>query len=663
MNYQLAANTIRCLAADGVERAKSGHPGMPMGMADIASVLFLKYLKYDPADPAWPDRDRFVLSGGHGSMLIYSLLHLAGYDLPMEELMKFRQVGSRTPGHPEFGHTPGVETTTGPLGQGCGNAVGMAVAEAMLAARFNRQGFPVVGHRTFVFCGDGDMMEGLSHEAFSLAGHLRLGKLIVCYDYNHITIEGHTDLACSDDVRKRFEGYHWNVLETDGHDYAEIERAFDRAIAETSRPTLIICHTHIAHGAPKMHDSHEAHGAPLGAEEIKATKAALGFPADRDFHIPAGVPEMFARRAADGAAEHEAWHRMFALYRATHPELGAAWDAALAGELPDHLEASLPAFELEKPIATRAASGKVLQSLARSVPFLVGGSADLAPSNNTYLKDQGDIGPGRYDGRNFHFGIREHAMAAVMNGLALHGGFRVFGGTFFVFLDYCRPSVRLAALMGTPVIYVFTHDSFFVGEDGPTHQPVEQIAALRAIPGVTVIRPADATETAAAWMVALRNTRGPTALLLTRHNLPVLDRAKFPAAANLEKGAYILWESQPGRTPQVILIASGSEVAMTLEAGQALAAEDGKAVRVVSMPSWDLFERQTRKYRQSVLPPSCKRRVVVEAGVSMGWEKYGGLTAQYVTIDHFGESGHYKALAEKFGFTAAHILASARKLR
>jgi transketolase len=663
MNLKLAANTIRGLAMDGVERAKSGHPGMPMGMADVAAVLFGGHLKHNPADPAWPDRDRFVLSAGHGSMLIYSLLHLSGYNLPIEQLAQFRQWGSLTPGHPEYGVTEGVETTTGPLGQGCANAVGMALAEAMLAARFNREGQEIVNHRTFAMAGDGDLMEGISHEAFSLAGHLGLSKLVVFYDSNRITIEGSTDLACSDDVRKRFEGYRWNVLEIDGHDVGQIEQCFKDLESETRRPTLVITHTHIAQGAPTAHDTAEAHGAPLGADEIRATKSALGLPPDAEFHVPEEVRAAFAERADELRKQHNAWKRQFRTWAEAHPDLAKTWETAQSSRLPEDLEACLPVFDPAKPVATRSASGAVLQSLARAIPFLVGGSADLAPSNNTYLKGMGDVGTGSFEGRNFHFGIREHAMGAILNGLSLHGGFRVFGATFMVFADYFRPAIRLAALMDQPVVYVLTHDSFFVGEDGPTHQPVEQAASLRSIPNLSVIRPAEATETAAAWACALRRTHGPTALLLTRHNLPILDRAVYPAASNVSKGAYILWESQPGAAPDLLLLASGSEVAMTLEAGQRIAAEDGKAVRVVSFPSWDLFEQQTRKYQRSVLPPSCKRRLAVEAGITMGWEKYLGFKGRMVGLDRFGASAPCKTLAEKFGFTVENIVATARTLK
>ncbi len=663
MNLQRAANTIRGLAMDAVEKAKSGHPGMPMGMADVAAVLWLKYLKHDPADPSWPDRDRFVLSAGHGSMLLYSLLHLAGYDLPLEQLQQFRQLGSHTPGHPEYGDTPGVETTTGPLGQGSGNAVGMAIAERMLAARYNVAGEPpVVDHRTWVIAGDGCLMEGISHEVFSLAGHLKLGRLIVFYDSNRITIEGSTDLACSDDARRRFEAYGWEVQEIDGHDYVQIEAAIQRALASEERPHLIITRTHIAHGAPKLHDSHEAHGAPLGAEEVRAAKLNLGLPPDQEFYVPEEVRAMFAARREELAAVHERWRRTFRSWKSAHPDLAAQWSAAMKGELPADLEAALPSFDPAKPIATRAASGKTLQAIAPRVPWLVGGSADLAPSNNTYLPGMGDIAAGSFGGRNFHFGVREHGMAAIMNGIALHGGFRVYGATFLVFCDYARPAIRLAAMMKLPVIYVFTHDSIFVGEDGPTHQPIEQMAALRCIPNLVVIRPADAAETAAAWAVALRHREGPVALLLTRQALPVIAREGLPPASEIAKGGYVLWDSRPDAKPELVMIATGSEVAPTLEAARRLAQEDGRAVRVVNLASWELFERQPRTYRNRVIPPACKRRLAIEAGWPMGWERYVGLTGRVLGIRRFGASGPAKAVGEFFGMTSAHILAAAREM-
>ena len=655
----LVANTIRGLAMDGVQKANSGHPGMPMGMADVATVLWMKHLSHCPSRPDWFNRDRFVLSGGHGSMLLYSLLHLSGYYLPIDELKAFRPWGSKTPGHPEHGHTVGVETTSGPLGQGCGNAVGMALAERMLATRFNAGSFMPVDHYTYVFCGDGDMMEGLSHEAFSLAGHLGLNKLIVFYDYNHITIEGSTDLAYSDDVRKRFLGYKWNVLEIDGHNLDEIEKALLAAKAEKERPTLIVTHTHIAHGAPNLHDSHKAHGEPLGAEEVKAAKKALGLPENQDFYVPETVREMFAARARELETRVTAWEAELKKYAAAFPEQAQTWDACMRQDMPADLEKIMPAFDLATPVATRVASGKVMQKLAKALPWFVGGAADLSPSTKTNLDGYPSVGPGAFEGRNLHFGIREHAMVAALNGMALHGGFRVFGATFFVFADYCRPSVRLAAIMGLPVILVFTHDSFYVGEDGPTHEPVEQTASFRCMPNVSIIRPADATETAAAWLAALKHTDGPTLLLLTRHNLPVLDRSVYPAASNLEKGAYTLWQSAPG-APKLILLASGSEVSLALAAAKELAAET--VVRVVSMPSWDLFEKQGQAYKDQVLPPECKARLAIEAGSSMGWEKYVRCRGRVLAVNHFGASAPYKTIAEKFGFTPANVVALARDL-
>jgi transketolase len=655
----LAANTIRGLAMDGVQAAKSGHPGAPMGLADIAAVLWLKYLKQNPSDSKWADRDRFVLSGGHGSMLLYSLLHLAGYDLPLDELKRFRQVGSRTPGHPEYGHTDGVETTTGPLGQGIATAIGMAIAERMAAARFNVAGTePVVDHRTWIMCGDGDLEEGISHEACSLAGHLKLDKMVLFYDSNGITIEGHTDLSVSDDPKKRFLSYNWHVLEIDGHDYDQIDRAIRKATKLTGKPVLIICKTHIGKGSPNKQDSHEAHGAPLGEEEVKLTKRALGMPEDQLFYIPQEVKQLFEERATKMKRAQGKWKRIFKEWTKANPAKAEQWKAMHEDALPADIEKVLPVFDPAKPVATRNASGLVLNALAQALPQLVGGSADLAPSNMTWLKDMGEILPGQYAGRNFHFGIRELAMAAIMNGVQVHGGFRIFGGTFFVFSDYCRPAMRLAALMGLPVIYVYTHDSFYVGEDGPTHEPVEQLAALRCMPNVLVIRPADPTETAAAWVAALKNKKGPTALLLTRQNMKVIDRSKHPAAANVEKGAYTLWQSGEG-TPDLMILATGSEVEIALEAAQQI---EGKNVRVVSMPCWELFEKQNKTYRDRIIDPDCTRRLVVEAGCSFGWERYAGRCGTMITLDTFGASGPFKDLAKLFGFTAENVLAKAKEL-
>jgi transketolase len=657
MTIQAAANCIRGLAMDGVQAANSGHPGMPMGTADFAALLFLKFLKHNPSNPSWPDRDRFVLSAGHGSMLIYSLLHLSGYDLPIEELKHFRQWGSRTPGHPEFGLTPGVETTTGPLGQGIANAVGMALAEAMLAERFNRDGSALVDHRTYALCGDGCMMEGISHEACSLAGHLGLHKLTLFYDSNRITIEGSTDLAYSDDARKRFEGYGWQVLEIDAHDLAACEDALSAARQETQRPTLIIGHTIIAKGAPHLAGSHETHGAPLGDDEIRAAKEALGLPEDQTFFVPHEVKERFETRRAELAKMEAAWNELRERRRETDPEGAAEFESFLNRDLPPDLEASLPSFEAGASIATRKASGQVMQSLAKVLPNFIGGSADLGPSNSTVLKDCDSVAPGSFGGRNLHFGVREHAMAAALNGMALHGGFHVFGATFLVFSDYLRPALRLSALMKLPVVYVFTHDSFLIGEDGPTHQPVEHLAALRTIPNLDILRPADAAETAVAWVYALRRTEGPTALLFTRQDVPVLDRSKVAPAEGARRGAYTLWQSAEGE-PDLILIASGSEIQLALTAAETLAGE--ALVRVVNMVSMEVFDRQTADYREDILPPPCRARVSVEAGRSIGWERYVGPGGVNLSRETFGDSAPGEVLAEQFGFTAAHVLRAAR---
>jgi transketolase len=660
MDINLVANTIRGLAMDGVQKANSGHPGMPMGTADFASILFLKFLKHNPTVPSWADRDRYVQSAGHGSMLMYSLLHLSGYDLTLDELKNFRQWGTRTPGHPEYGMTPGVETTTGPLGQGCGNAVGMALAEAMLAAKFNRPGFKLVDHYTYVLAGDGDLMEGISHEAFSLAGHLGLSKLVVFYDSNRITIEGSTDLTYSDDVRKRFQGYHWRVLEIDGHDPVAIEYALRKAQSQKKQPTLIIGHTHIAKGAPHAQDSSESHGAPLGIDEVKATKKALGLPEDVEFYVPEEVRGFFASRRGKLEKQYDAWQKMFARYAEAFPELAVEWKRQMEGQLPENLEALLPTFDPSKKVATRKASGETLKALAKVVPQLVGGSADLGPSNNTTLKDYPSVGPDAFEGRNLHFGIREHAMGSVMNGMTLHGGFITYGGTFLVFADYFKPAIRLAALMDLPVVYVLTHDSIFLGEDGPTHQPIEHLASLRCIPNLTVLRPADAPETAMAWALALQNRKGPTALVLTRQDLPVIDRNVCAPVAAMKKGAYTLWQSAEG-TPDIILLATGSEVSVTLEVARTLAAESRK-VRVVNMPSWELFEKQPAAYHEEVLPAACTRRLAVEAGSPFGWERYVGSQGRIQGINRFGASAPAKVLAEKFGFTAAAITETARQL-
>lgn len=656
----LCVNTIRTLAMDAVQKANSGHPGMPMGMADAAFVLWTRFLRHNPRNPKWPNRDRFVLSAGHGSMLLYSLLHLTGYDLPLEELIRFRQWESKTPGHPEYGPTPGVETTTGPLGQGFANGVGMALAERLLAARFNRPGYDIVDHFTYAIVSDGDLMEGISHEAAALAGHLGLGKIIYLYDDNRISIDGPTSLSYSDDVALRFAGYHWHVQRVNGHDREAVADAIRAAQRETNRPSLIICRTHIGYGSPNKQDTAEAHGSPLGLDEVRLTKRALGWPEDAEFLVPEEARAVYGRAVEEGARREQEWRDLFARYRADYPDLAAEFERALAGELPAGWENSLPVFKAgDKDIATRAASGKVLDAIVPVIPELVGGSADLTPSNNTRAKGVTDVKPHDFSGRYIRFGVREHGMGGILNGLALHGGIIPFGGTFMVFSDYMRPSVRLAAIMQTKVVFIFTHDSIFVGEDGPTHEPVEHLAALRAIPGLVVIRPADANETVEAWKVALTRS-GPTALALSRQNLPILDRSQLAPAAELAKGGYVLADADGGQ-PDVILIATGSEVAVALEARQMLAAE-GIGARVVNLPSWELFEAQPQAYREAVLPPAITRRVGIEAAVRLGWDRYIGPQGVFIGLDRYGASAPYKTLAEKFGFTAANVAAAARRL-
>jgi len=657
---QLIANTIRGLSMDGIQAANSGHPGLPMGMADVASVLWLKYLKHCPSKTDWADRDRFVLSGGHGSMLLYSLLHLSGYDLPLDELKNFRQDGSLTPGHPEVGHTAGVETTTGPLGQGIGNGVGMSIAEAMMAERFNTDSATIVDHYTYVFCGDGDMMEGISHESCSLAGHLKLNKLVVFYDSNNITIEGSTELADSDNTKMRFKSYNWNVIEIDAHDLDQIDKAIRKARRSKDKPTLVICKTKIGKGSPNKEGTASAHGEPIGEEEIILTKRNLGLPEDQKFYVHETAIALFQQRHSALKRQANKWARTFKTYAADNPEKAIAWVDAQNGTLPEDLESYLPEYEVGGSEATRVSSGKAIQSMAKAIPNLVGGSADLSPSNKSLINDVDSIAPGKFGGRNFHFGIREHAMGSLMNGIALHGGLRVFGATFFVFVDYMRPTLRLAALMGLPVTYVFTHDSFYVGEDGPTHEPVEQLASLRCMPNMTVIRPGDPSETGAAWVAAMENTTGPTALLLTRQNLDVIDRGIYPAASNLKKGAYTLWQSGEG-TPEVTLIASGSEVGLVFKAAKELAPECN--VRVVSMPSWELFEAQDAAYRAETIPADCPVILGVEAGSPMGWERYIGSKGRMIAMNDFGASAPYKVLEEKFGFTVANVLNTVREMR
>lgn len=659
---QLTINTLRFLAVDMVEKANSGHPGAPMGQATMAYVLWSRHLRHDPRRPRWPDRDRFVLSCGHASALLYSLLHLSGYDLPLDELRNFRQLGSRTPGHPERDPERGVETTTGPLGQGIGNAVGMAISQAMLAARYNREGFPLFEHRVWVFASDGDLMEGVASEAASLAGHLALGRLIVFYDDNGISIDGPTSLAFSERADRRFEAYGWHVQRVeDGNDIEALETAIRAAKADTARPSLIAVRTHIGYGSPNKQDSAAAHGAPLGADEVRLTKEAMGWPLEPTFHVPEVARQTLRQRAESGARAADAWQAMLARYRDVHPEPAGELDRRLAGERPDGWEDALPTFSPDDgPLATRKASGAVLNAIGDYLPELVGGSADLTGSNNTYLKDHPDFSATEFRGRNLFFGVREHAMGAILNGMALGGLLLPYGGTFLVFSDYMRAAIRLAALMRLPVKYVFTHDSIFLGEDGPTHQPISQLLSLRSIPNLTVIRPADACETAEAWRIALRRTEGPTALALTRQKIPILAETARHARQGLAKGAYVLSESNDARL-DVMLIASGSEVSLALQAQQALS-EQGVASRLVSMPSWELFEAQDRAYRDSVLPPTLTRRLAIEAGTPLGWERYVGDRGDVLGVDGFGASAPYQDLAAHYGLTTENVVRRVRRL-
>ncbi|MBO9337585.1 MAG: transketolase [Chloroflexus sp.] len=650
---RLCANAIRALAIDAVQQANSGHPGMPLGMADAAYVLWTRFLKHNPSDPHWPNRDRFVLSAGHGSMLLYALLHLTGYDLSLDDLKQFRQWGSRTPGHPEYHETPGVEMTTGPLGQGFATAVGMAIAERWLATRFNRAGFPIVDHYTYVIASDGDLMEGISHEAASLAGHLRLGKLIVLYDSNDISLVGPTKLSWSENVADRFAAYGWQVLYADGHNMSSVALALAEAIADDQRPSLIITRTVIGYASPRA-GSHKAHGEPLGVEGVKLTKEALGWPTEPAFYVPLEVYEHMHLAAEVGEVRQREWEAMLNRYRASYPDLAAEWDLLQEGGLPANWHTALPVFPPDpKAKGTRVASGAVLQALAPILPGLLGGSADLHTSDFTYLEGYGSISGEDFRARNLHFGVREHAMGAILNGMALHGGIIPYGGTFLVFSDYMRPAIRLAALMKLRVIYVFTHDSIGVGEDGPTHQPVEHLVALRAIPNVLVVRPADANEVAMAWRLALQRTDGPTAIILSRQNVPTLDRSKLGAAEGVLRGGYILRDAV---SAQALIIATGSEVALALAAADQLEAE-GIAVRVVSMPCRELFDQQEAWYREKVLPSSIPVRVAIEAGRSIGWERYVGCEGTIIGVDRFGASAPFQRIYTEFGLTVERIVA------
>ena len=634
---ELCINTIRMLSVDMVQQANSGHPGMPMGAAPMAYVLWTRFLRHNPNHPKWPDRDRFVLSAGHGSALLYSLLHLTGYDLPIEELKRFRQWGSKTPGHPEHRETPGVECTTGPLGQGFGNGVGMAMAERFLAARFNRPGYEIVDHHTYAIVSDGDLMEGVASEAASLAGHLKLGKLIYLYDNNHITLAGETGLNFTEDVCKRFEAYGWHVQSIEeGNDIEAISRAITTAQNETSRPSLLAIRTHIGYGSPHKQDTFEAHGSPLGPEEVIATKKNLGWPLEPTFFIPDEALTNFKKGLHRGTQLEEEWEANLESYGKVYPELRIEWDRWMNSILPKDWDRDIPVFSPDsKGLATRSAGGQVINAIASHVSFLIGGSADLNPSTNTALKGKGNFqgppsgdeavqgsvsGPWGYEGANIAFGVREHAMGSILNGMALHGGLISFGSTFLIFSDYMRPSIRLAALMKLPIIYIFTHDSIALGEDGPTHQPVEHLASLRAIPGLTVVRPADANETVETWRMAMEYKEGPIAIILTRQNVPVIDRTRFNPANGLRKGAYILADSSSAK-PEIILMATGSEVHLALEVYERLRNE-GIGVRVVNMPSWEFFEKQPEQYRNEILPPEITVRMSIEAGVTLGWHKY-----------------------------------------
>jgi transketolase len=658
----LSIDTIRTLSMDAVQQANSGHPGTPMALAPLAYVLWTRFLRYNPKNPAWFNRDRFILSIGHASMLQYAMLHLTGYGLALEELKNFRQWGSRTPGHPEYGHTPGVETTTGPLGQGIMNGVGMAIAEAHLAAVFNRPGHGIIDHHTWVICGDGDLMEGASHEAASLAGHLGLGKLICVFDDNHITIEGSTALSCSDDAARRFQACGWHVrnLGDRADDLDALGEAFDEAREEKERPSLIIVRSHIGFGSPNRQDSPSAHGEPLGEEEIRLTKRFYGLPEEEKFLVSDEVRAHMGLAVERGNALEEEWNTRLAAYRTAFPDLATRLAAAVSGELPGGWDADLPVFSPEKAVATRAASGTVLNAIASKVPWLVGGSADLSPSTKTLIAGSGYMAHGDYGGRNIAWGIREHAMAACASGMALHGGVRPFVATFFVFTDYARPAIRLAALMGLPVIYVMTHDSIGVGEDGPTHQPVEHLASLRAMPNLRIMRPADANETAWAWRSAMEHTTGPTLLVLTRQNLPVFDRKMVEPAEGVLRGGYIL-SREKGPKVDVILIATGSEVQLVMAAQNALAAGN-IAARVVSLPCWELFREQPREYREHVLPPSVTARLAVEAGASLGWREWVGDRGGIIALDRFGASAPAGELFKKFGFTVENVVTTAREL-
>ena len=662
---QLCINTIRALTLDAVQKAKSGHPGLPLGAAPMAYVLWTRFMRHNPKNPKWENRDRFLLSAGHGSMLLYSLLHLTGYDLPLEELKNFRQWGSKTPGHPEYGLTPGVEITTGPLGQGFANGVGMAMGAAHLAARFNKDGFPLIDHYVYAIVSDGDLMEGVASEAASLAGHLKLGKLIYLYDDNHVTIEGFTDLAFSEDVPKRFDAYGWHTQTVeDGNNLDDIEGAIRVAQAVADRPSLISVKTIIGYGMPTQ-GTRKAHSDPPGEDAVKETKRHLGWPEDKEFYIPEEALAHYREAIDRGVRDEADWHGLVERYEAANADDGELWQQTMSGELPAAWEDHLPKFENPKEIATRVASGEVINALAPVLPMLIGGSADLGVSNNTDIKDSKSFEADSYDGRILHFGVREHAMGSTLTGMSLNGGLIPYGGTFLTFSDYMRPAIRLAALSEVQVIYVFTHDSVGLGEDGPTHQPIEHLAALRAIPHLFVIRPADSAETSEAWRIAILRRHAPTALALTRQKVAVIDRKRFASAEGLRRGGYVLAEAETAdgnvTTPKVILIATGSEVGLALEARERLQAE-GSPARVVSLPCWELFEEQSKEYRDEVLPPAVTARVAIEAGVCQGWDRYVGDRGAVICLDRFGGSAPGDVALRELGFNVENVLAHARAL-
>ncbi|MDT8860851.1 transketolase [Alkalihalobacillus sp. MEB130] len=657
---QLAVNAIRTLSIDAIEKANSGHPGMPMGAAPMAYTLWAKEMNHNPYNPNWFNRDRFVLSAGHGSMLLYSLLHLFGYDVSIDDLKNFRQWGSKTPGHPEYGHTPGVEATTGPLGQGVAMAVGMAMAERHMAETYNQDQFNLVDHFTYSICGDGDLMEGISAEAASLAGHLKLGRLVVMYDSNDISLDGDLHLSFSESVENRFKAYGWQVIRVeDGNDIDELHKAIQAAKLDTERPTLIEVKTTIGFGSPSKSGKSASHGAPLGLEETKLTKEAYGWTYEEEFYVPEEVANHFNELAEQGAKKEAEWNQLFEQYKTAHPELARKFEEAVNGVLPKEWEDSLPEFSATEGLATRASSGKTLNAAANAIPQLIGGSADLAGSNKTLISSEQNYGIDSYSARNIWFGVREFAMGSALNGMALHGGVKVFGATFFVFSDYLRPAIRLAALMKLPVTYVFTHDSVAVGEDGPTHEPIEQLASLRAMPGLSVIRPADAKETVAAWRLALESTDTPTALVLTRQDLPTLDVDQETVYEGVKKGAYVVSQAKEEATG--LLLATGSEVSLAIAAQKELEKEK-IFVSVVSMPSWDRFEQQSAEYRRSVLPSHLTNRLAIELGASLGWREYIGDRGDKLTIDHFGASAPASKLFEEYGFTVENVVARYKAL-